>query len=232
MALSLLVVCAGLVVNVPVPAPPHQPSAVMRPVLGDFVPRPPSVSSSGLIFPATVDLPSTLMARVSSSGKLDFDIGSMLDDIPSPGSDAADIKAAALRAEIEQAEAVKAARAEKAIARMALEDERKVREMERIAASGVPECESSVWGSGSTGLLSAKACSRVRDGVVEQRAVSGSRTEQRRTLLLCMPCKQLRASRDSISRCAENGRSLDLLSRLWYKQRHQLYFRMHAIERW
>ena len=172
MALSLVAAYAGYVVNVPVPPPPHQlPSAVTRPVLGDFVPRPPSVSSSGLIFPASVELPSTLVARASSGNFDDFDIGSMFDDIPSTSSDS-DRKAAALRAETEQAEVVKAARAEKAIARMALEDERKVREAEAIAASGVPICETSVWGSGSTGLLSAKACARVRDGVVDQKEVS------------------------------------------------------------
>ena len=82
-------------------------------------------------------------------------------------------KADALRAQTAAEEATKAARAEKAIARAKETAAAKEREREAIKASGVPPCDNSgPWGS-ATGLLTAKTCSRVRDGTIEQRERSG-----------------------------------------------------------
>ena len=77
-------------------------------------------------------------------------------------------KTAQLRAANAKEEAMKAARAETAIARMAEVKEAKAREVERLRASGVPLCQESAWGKGSTGLLSATACTRERDGFIEE----------------------------------------------------------------
>lgn len=77
-------------------------------------------------------------------------------------------KAEALQKATAAEEATKQARAEKAIARAKETAAAKQREREAIENSGVPACDNSgPWGS-ATGLLTAKACSRVRDGSIEQ----------------------------------------------------------------
>ena len=58
-------------------------------------------------------------------------------------------------------------------ARMEETEQAQQRSRERIAASGVPACEDGVWGSGNTGLLSSKACARVRDGMLQERKATG-----------------------------------------------------------
>ena len=108
--------------------------------------------------------PSTaLLARTASTTPSDFSLSGLLDDV-SATSDA-DAKAAEMVARAKAEEALKANRAAAAIARMDEVAVAKQLAAERAAATGLPTCEESVWGSGSTGLLTAKTCVRVRDGL-------------------------------------------------------------------
>ena len=82
-------------------------------------------------------------------------------------------KAEAMRAALAAESALKEKRASVAIARMEKTANQEQRSRERIANSGVPPCEETVWGSGNTGLLQSKACARVRDGTMEKKQSSG-----------------------------------------------------------
>ena len=74
----------------------------------------------------------------------------------------------------EKEEAMKAARAQKALERAQAAKEGK----ERLAAAnaaveGLKPCPDGAWGS-NTGLLSAQSCYRVRDGTIESKARTGA----------------------------------------------------------
>ena len=75
--------------------------------------------------------------------------------------------------ELAAEDALKQERAATAIARMENSAATAQRAKERAAASGLPPCPDGVWGSGNTGLLSAQACYRERDGMMEQKKASG-----------------------------------------------------------
>ena len=114
-----------------------------------------------------------LPAAASASGNVaGLSLSDMLDDAPAASDDALK-KAEAYKAQQAKEAAMKEERAAVAIERMERNAETLQRSQERIAASGVPPCESGVWGSGNTGLLSAKTCSRVRDGLVEETKKTG-----------------------------------------------------------
>jgi len=167
-----LVTCPGLglvlippsVVN---PAPLAYHTAALRAGFLDVE----STNAMDNIFPTTVTLART------SSGTTSFDFGSLLDDVESTPTTDTEKKAEAKRlADAEEAKMM-AARDEIAIKRMAGVDAARQREFEAQKASGAAFCEerdpSKVLGdSGRTGVLSAKACMRVRDGQIE----SGPRT--------------------------------------------------------
>ena len=137
-----------------------------QPRFGDFHHRP--VPS---IFPVSGKHPSSmLLARRGTAGEVD--LGSLLDDVaPSSQVTETDRRAAALSEQKAQEEQMKAVRAQVAITRMDEAAAAKAREAELVNSrieDGLQPCEDSVWGgSGQTGLLSAKACARLRDGLLE-----------------------------------------------------------------
>ena len=175
----------GHVVQVNVPPTPLSAvvSPAPRPVIGDF-PRAHEIvkSPSTLVFPAVTGpsvramLPSTMLASRSGGGPIEVDLDSFFEDANAPASssnDAAD-KAKALRAANAQEETEKQRRAATAIERMEAENSRAEALAVRMANSGVEPCQESVWGNGQDGLLQAKACYRVRDGVIESRPRTGA----------------------------------------------------------
>jgi len=90
------------------------------------------------------------------------------------GFQASDDKAEQLRRQNESDMAMKKARAQVVMQRQSDAEAIKQRERERMAASGVPPCPTSVWGEGQSGLLQATACSRVRDGTITRRQSTGA----------------------------------------------------------
>jgi hypothetical protein len=79
-----------------------------------------------------------------------------------------------MRSAAAKEEAMKAARAQKALERAQAAKEGK----ERLAAAnaaveGLQPCPDGAWGS-NTGLLSAQSCYRVRDGTIESKARTGA----------------------------------------------------------
>ena len=78
---------------------------------------------------------------------------------------------AAMRAAAAQEEEMKAARAAKALERAAKAKEGNERQAVAAASSGLPPCPDGPWG-GSTNLLTAQSCYRVRDGIID----TGKRT--------------------------------------------------------
>jgi len=153
------------------PATPGSDRAV-----GDFPIRSVVPHGSAALFPSS----STLLAYRTPSGSVD--LSSFLDDeinvrggAGSRGATDSEKKADARREELRKEEEMQKARAKVAIERMDAAEAAKVRAAEAALASGVPPCESSVWGgAGQTGLLSAKACARARDGMIEEGKRTGA----------------------------------------------------------
>lgn len=111
----------------------------------------------------------TLLARDTGNGV--FPISGLIDDID-PATTAMDAKAAAMRAQLAEEQRIMDARDEVAIRRMAEVQAARQRELEAQKASGVPFCAENdptkvLGDSGRTGVLTAKACQRVRNGLIE-----------------------------------------------------------------
>jgi hypothetical protein len=111
------------------------------------------------------------------SGPLSVSLSDLLEEevTTSQGAASEDAtkKADAMRKQEADLAAMKEARAAVAIKRMDENAEAIQRSQQRAAASGLPPCPSEgPWGS-NTGLLSAKACARTRDGFIDQRKPTG-----------------------------------------------------------
>ena len=139
-----LATCAlvGLVLVAPPTAPAPLPVVEMR-ATSDVLPI--STMPSPLFPPTTI----TLATFRQPSGEID--LSEFLDTVEDTRQNDATRKAAALRAQNEKEEAVKAERARVAIERMDETEKAKERDIERRLASGVPLCKESVWGSGQSG---------------------------------------------------------------------------------
>ena len=124
-----------------------------------------TVSRRDLLAFAPLATPAAALAAPSVS------LSDFLDDMPTTATE--DKAAAALREQLAAEDALKQERAATAIARMENSAATAQRAKERAAASGLPPCPDGVWGSGNTGLLSAQACYRERDGMMEQKKASG-----------------------------------------------------------
>ena len=112
----------------------------------------------------------TLMARDTGNTGA-FPISGLIDDID-PATTAMDAKAVAMRAQLAEEQRIMDARDEVAIRRMAEVQAARQRELEAQKASGVPFCAENdptkvLGDSGRTGVLTAKACQRVRTGLIE-----------------------------------------------------------------
>lgn len=112
----------------------------------------------------------TLLARDTGNTGA-FPISGLIDDID-PATTAMDAKAAAMRAQLAEEQRIMDARDEVAIRRMAEVQAARQRELEAQKASGVPFCAENdptkvLGDSGRTGVLTAKACQRVRTGLIE-----------------------------------------------------------------
>lgn len=112
----------------------------------------------------------TLLARDTGNTGA-FPISGLIDDID-PATTAMDAKAAAMRAQLAEEQRIMDARDEVAIRRMAEVQAARQRELEAQKASGVPFCAENdptkvLGDSGRTGVLTAKACQRVRNGLIE-----------------------------------------------------------------
>lgn len=112
----------------------------------------------------------TLLARDTGNTGA-FPISGLIDDID-PATTAMDAKAAAMRAQLAEEQRIMDARDEVAIRRMAEVQAARQRELEAQKGSGAPFCAESdptkvLGDSGRTGVLTAKACQRVRNGLIE-----------------------------------------------------------------
>ena len=117
-----------------------------------------------------LNLPQPLCWRVIQA-ILAIPISGLIDDID-PATTAMDAKAAAMRAQLAEEQRIMDARDEVAIRRMAEVQAARQRELEAQKASGVPFCAENdptkvLGDSGRTGVLTAKACQRVRTGLIE-----------------------------------------------------------------
>ena len=115
------------------------------------------------------------MAYPAKGGSLSVSLSDLIDEqaASAPSLDDSAVKAATLREQLAKETAMKEQRAAIAIERMEKKDQQLKKARERADNSGVPLCEEGVWGSGNTGLLSATACRRERDGMVEKKSSSG-----------------------------------------------------------
>ena len=111
-----------------------------------------------------------------TKGGLSVSLSDLLDEEAATdgASEDATQKAKVLREQQAREDAIKQERAAVAIARMDETKETLERSREKALSSGVPLCpENKNFGS-NTGVLSAKACSRVRDGLIDQRKATGA----------------------------------------------------------
>ena len=107
---------------------------------------------------------------------LSVSLSDLLDDAAATdgASDDATQKAKVLREQQEREDAMKQERAAVAIARMDETKETLERSREKALSSGVPLCGQNKNFGSNTGVLSAKACSRARDGLIDERKKTGS----------------------------------------------------------
>lgn len=159
--LELLAGLIGLVLPVP---PAHHVEAAMQ--------RHEVVRTAQL---ASLDrdavFPSAVLLSMKSRPVGDVSLSAFLDDAAASSDSSA--QADALREKLALEEEMKAKRGELAISRMEAAAEGKRKAAAAVRDSGVATCEDGVWGPGKTGLLSSAACSRERDGNIEETQRSG-----------------------------------------------------------
>ena len=115
---------------------------------------------------------SLLPASASAKALSSLSLSDMLDDVPLDASKDALQKSEARRAAEAAEAATKEARAAVAIQRMEETKAGLERAQEKAIASSVPMCPDGIFGTG-TGVLSAQACVRKRDGIIDAKKGSG-----------------------------------------------------------